>query len=233
VPQNRIKELQFPTLSKITGNNKGNQFCRIKPDILKEGLFSKSRRQPLLNTYGRFSLTLSWQSFKIQGAYNETPWFCRYFQRSQMIFSGDRGTLRTIEVQIPACIFTFAHRHLSLVVNALGYKPESRGFENRWGEILNLPSPSGHTRPWGLIMRKMTISSCIASLVRMLQKKISAPTWNRTRIPWTSTHLYTLLYWWVILGPTCLSVHKFLVKICLYGIIIEGLGISTKNSSNF
>jgi hypothetical protein len=29
-----------------------------------------------------------------------------------------------------------------LVVKALGYKPEGRGFESRWGEILNLPSPS-------------------------------------------------------------------------------------------
>jgi hypothetical protein len=25
----------------------------------------------------------------------------------------------------------------------LGYKPEGRGFETRWGEILNLPNPSG------------------------------------------------------------------------------------------
>jgi hypothetical protein len=39
----------------------------------------------------------------------------------------------------------------SLVVRALGYKPESRGFENRWGEILNLRNPSGSTRPWGLL----------------------------------------------------------------------------------
>jgi hypothetical protein len=37
----------------------------------------------------------------------------------------------------------------SVVVKALGYKPESRGFETRWGEILNLPNPSGRTRPWG------------------------------------------------------------------------------------
>jgi hypothetical protein len=32
-----------------------------------------------------------------------------------------------------------------------GYKPEGRGFETRWGEILNLPNPSGSTRPWGLL----------------------------------------------------------------------------------
>jgi hypothetical protein len=28
------------------------------------------------------------------------------------------------------------------VVKALGYKPEGREFESRWGEILNLPNPS-------------------------------------------------------------------------------------------
>jgi hypothetical protein len=38
----------------------------------------------------------------------------------------------------------------SLVVKALGYKPEGRGFETRWGEILNLHNSSGRTRPWGL-----------------------------------------------------------------------------------
>jgi hypothetical protein len=36
----------------------------------------------------------------------------------------------------------------SLVVKALGYKPEGRGFETQWGEILNLPNPFGRTRPW-------------------------------------------------------------------------------------
>jgi hypothetical protein len=37
----------------------------------------------------------------------------------------------------------------SLVVKALGYKPEGRGFETRWGDILNLANPSGRTKPWG------------------------------------------------------------------------------------
>jgi hypothetical protein len=37
-----------------------------------------------------------------------------------------------------------------VVVKALFYKPESRGFDSRWGEFLNLPNPSGRTRPWGL-----------------------------------------------------------------------------------
>jgi hypothetical protein len=39
----------------------------------------------------------------------------------------------------------------SLVVKALGYKPEGHGFESQWGEILNLRNPSGRTRPWGLL----------------------------------------------------------------------------------
>jgi hypothetical protein len=37
----------------------------------------------------------------------------------------------------------------SLVVKALGCKPEGRRFETRWGEMFNLPNPSGRTRPWG------------------------------------------------------------------------------------
>jgi hypothetical protein len=40
------------------------------------------------------------------------------------------------------------------VVKALGYKPEGRGFETRWGEILNLRNHSGRIRPWGLISLK-------------------------------------------------------------------------------
>jgi hypothetical protein len=35
----------------------------------------------------------------------------------------------------------------SLVAKALGYMPEGRGFEIRWGEILNLPNPSGRIGP--------------------------------------------------------------------------------------
>jgi hypothetical protein len=39
----------------------------------------------------------------------------------------------------------------SLMVKALGYKPERREFETRWDDILNLPNPSGCTRPWDLL----------------------------------------------------------------------------------
>jgi hypothetical protein len=41
--------------------------------------------------------------------------------------------------------------HSNLVVKVLGYKLEGRGFEIRWGEILNLPNPSGRAGPWGLL----------------------------------------------------------------------------------
>jgi hypothetical protein len=39
----------------------------------------------------------------------------------------------------------------SLVIKALGYKPEGRGFETQWSEILNLHHPSGRTKLWGLL----------------------------------------------------------------------------------
>jgi hypothetical protein len=39
----------------------------------------------------------------------------------------------------------------SVMLKALGSKPEGRGFENRWGENLNLPNPSDRTRLWGLL----------------------------------------------------------------------------------
>jgi hypothetical protein len=38
--------------------------------------------------------------------------------------------------------------HGSIVVKALGYKPEGRRFETQWSEILNSPKPSGRTRLW-------------------------------------------------------------------------------------
>jgi hypothetical protein len=39
----------------------------------------------------------------------------------------------------------------SVVVKALCYKLEGRGFDTLWGEFLNLPNPSGRARPWGLL----------------------------------------------------------------------------------
>jgi hypothetical protein len=39
----------------------------------------------------------------------------------------------------------------SVVVKALCYKPEGRGFDTRWSDFLNLPNPFGRTRPWVLL----------------------------------------------------------------------------------
>jgi hypothetical protein len=39
----------------------------------------------------------------------------------------------------------------SVVVKALYYKPEGRGFDTRWGDFLNLLNPYSRTRPWGLL----------------------------------------------------------------------------------
>jgi hypothetical protein len=39
----------------------------------------------------------------------------------------------------------------SVVVKALCYKPEGRGFDSRGGEFFNLPNLPGRTRPWGLL----------------------------------------------------------------------------------
>jgi hypothetical protein len=39
----------------------------------------------------------------------------------------------------------------SVVVRAICYKSEGRGFDTQRGEFLNLPNPSCCTRPWGLL----------------------------------------------------------------------------------
>jgi hypothetical protein len=39
----------------------------------------------------------------------------------------------------------------SVVVKALFYKPDGRWFDTRWKWFLNLPNPSGSTKPWGLL----------------------------------------------------------------------------------
>jgi hypothetical protein len=41
-------------------------------------------------------------------------------------------------------------REARVVVKAICYKPEGRGFDTRLGEFVNLPNPSSRTRPWGL-----------------------------------------------------------------------------------
>jgi hypothetical protein len=65
----------------------------------------------------------------------------------------------------------------SVVVKALSYKPEGRGFHSRWGEFLNLPNPSGRTRPWGftqplteMSIRGIKIIMFLGSKARLVRK---------------------------------------------------------------
>jgi hypothetical protein len=47
--------------------------------------------------------------------------------------------------------YTLLHNlgaHCSILVKALCYKQENRGFEARWDEFLNLPNLCGRIRPW-------------------------------------------------------------------------------------
>jgi hypothetical protein len=49
-------------------------------------------------------------------------------------------------------VFLILGARSSVVVKELYYKPEGRGFETRWGDFfVNLPNPSGRTRPWGFL----------------------------------------------------------------------------------
>jgi hypothetical protein len=62
------------------------------------------------------------------------------------------GTKVSVGVELRSTISILKRRleikkKTKLVVKALGYKPKGRGLETRWGEILNLPNPSGRTRP--------------------------------------------------------------------------------------
>jgi hypothetical protein len=44
----------------------------------------------------------------------------------------------------------FDHSGTRGSIVALCLKLEGRRFDTQWGEFLNLPNPSGRTRPWGL-----------------------------------------------------------------------------------
>jgi hypothetical protein len=54
-----------------------------------------------------------------------------------------------ISIVIIIICINFIRECGSIVVKALRYKPEGRGFETRGGGILNLLNPSGRNRPWG------------------------------------------------------------------------------------
>jgi hypothetical protein len=46
------------------------------------------------------------------------------------------------------------HNISSLVIKVLCYKLEGHGFDTRQGDFLNLPNPSGRSRPWCLLCNK-------------------------------------------------------------------------------
>jgi hypothetical protein len=59
--------------------------------------------------------------------------------------------LKTSWCVILCCYLQMYGARGSVVVKALCYKPEGRGFDTRWGEFSNLPNHSGRTKPWGLL----------------------------------------------------------------------------------
>jgi hypothetical protein len=60
----------------------------------------------------------------------------------------------------------------NIVVKALDYKPEGRGFETLWGEILNLPNPSGHTMALGFTEPLTEISTRNIKQIMFLGSKV-------------------------------------------------------------
>jgi hypothetical protein len=56
-----------------------------------------------------------------------------------------------------------------VVVKALCYKPEGRGFDTRSSDFfLNLPNPSGRTRPWGFISQPYRPSRPVTGIALLL-----------------------------------------------------------------
>jgi hypothetical protein len=63
-----------------------------------------------------------------------------------------------VQMHIIALLFHYVSPGVrgSIVVKALCYKPEGRGFDSRWGEFLNLLNPSGRIRPWPRPLTEMS-----------------------------------------------------------------------------
>jgi hypothetical protein len=80
------------------------------------------------------------------------------YSSSQADGSRNRGVVTVVlfsptwrtKYNIPI-VYKFIGARGSVVVKALCYKSESRGFDSRWAEFLNLPNPSCLTRPWCLL----------------------------------------------------------------------------------
>jgi hypothetical protein len=58
----------------------------------------------------------------------------------------------------------------SVVIKALCYKPEGRGFDIGRGEFLNLPNPSGRTRSLTEMSTRNTIIMFLGSKVRRVRR---------------------------------------------------------------
>jgi hypothetical protein len=54
----------------------------------------------------------------------------------------------------------------SVVVKAIG------GFDTRWGDFLNVPNPSGRTRPWGFTQPPTEISTRNIKIIMSLGSKV-------------------------------------------------------------
>jgi hypothetical protein len=70
-------------------------------------------------------------------------WVPQHFKTPQVSIACYRDSFTLL-------FFTLGARG-SVVVKALSYKPEGRGFDSRLGKFLNLPNLSGRTRPWDLL----------------------------------------------------------------------------------
>jgi hypothetical protein len=60
----------------------------------------------------------------------------------------------------------------SVVVKALCYKPEGRGFDTKLGDILNLPNPSGRTRPLGFTQLLTEMRTINVKIIMLLGSKV-------------------------------------------------------------
>jgi hypothetical protein len=77
-----------------------------------------------------------------------------------------------IKFQNISSVFVSIGARGSVVVKALCYKPEGRGFDNRWGEFLNLPNPSGCTSALGFTQPLTEMSTRNTKIIMFLEGKV-------------------------------------------------------------
>jgi hypothetical protein len=121
----------------------------VEPSIVISRIYL-NRSLILSPTHFKLSLPLRWLD---QIAFLSNSSHCRY--PSNVFHSSYFNHLNSLYEDykpcLSLCIFLPAFISGCVVVKALCYKPEARGFDTRWGEFFNLPNPSGRTRPWGLL----------------------------------------------------------------------------------